>query len=149
MMTFISALSSFFVCRSTFHPFLMIFFPSFASFSFISTNTHSQSAEMMNFFLTPNDMKYDNNNNMKTMQTATTKIPQNVVSDKETFNDRTRKSLFKINLFIKRLKWFNIFTTETTATESKTSNNNQQQSKVQKVTEIQKQQQEQQEQQKW
>jgi hypothetical protein len=92
---------------------------------------------MMNFFLTPTDMKYDSNNT-KTMQTN---IPQNDVSDKETFNDRTRKSLLKINLFIKRLKWFNIFTT--TETASKTTSN-QQSSKVQQATEWQ-----QQEEQKW
>lgn len=92
---------------------------------------------MMNFFLTPTDMKYDSNNT-KTMQTN---IPQNVVSDKETFNDRTRKSLLKINLFIKRLKWFNIFTTA--ETPSKTTSN-QQSSKVQKATEWQ-----QQDEQKW
>lgn len=75
---------------------------------------------MMNFFLTPTDMKYNssNSNNMKIMQT---KIPQTVVSDKETFNDRTRKSLLKINLFIKRLKWFNIFTTATIATTTTTT----------------------------
>jgi len=82
-------------------------------------------------------MKYDSNNT-KTMQTN---IPQNDVSDKETFNDRTKKSLLKINLFIKRLKWFNIFTTAETA--SKTTSN-QQSSKVQQATEWQ-----QQEEQKW
>lgn len=104
---------------------------------------------MMNFFLTPADIKYNNTNHIKTLQT---KLPQNVVSDKETFNDRTRKSLLKINLFIKRLKWFNIFTTaaateETTIAsieaESKTANN-QQSSKVQEAIE-----QQQREQQKW
>jgi hypothetical protein len=86
----------------------------FLFFSFI----RKQSAEMMNFFLTPTAIKYESN----IMQT---KIPQTVVSDKETFNDRTRKSLVKINLFIKRLKWFqNIFTS-----------NQQTTSKVQKATE--------------
>ncbi|KAL7042320.1 hypothetical protein ACKWTF_001100 [Chironomus riparius] len=95
-------------------------------------NTGIGSAEMMNFFLTPTDMKYDSNNT-KTMQTN---IPQNDVSDKETFNDRTRKSLLKINLFIKRLKWFNIFTTTETASNT---TSNQQSSKVQKATEWQQQ----------
>lgn len=66
-----------------------------------------QSAEMMNFFLNTNNLKYENNDE-KIMQT---KIPQNAVNDKETFNDKTRKSLLKINLFIKRLKFFNIFAT--------------------------------------
>jgi hypothetical protein len=79
-----------------------------------------QSAEMMNFFLTP----CESSNNT----TIQTKIPQNVVSDKETFNDRTRKSLLKINLFIKRLKY--IFTATTTATAAEASTNNQQTNKA-------------------
>lgn len=62
---------------------------------------------MMNFFLNTNNLKYESNDE-KIMQT---KIPQNAVNDKETFNDKTRKSLLKINLFIKRLKFFNIFAT--------------------------------------
>lgn len=66
-----------------------------------------QSAEMMNFFLNTTNMKHESKDD-KTIQT---KIPQNAVNDKETFNDKTRKSLLKINLFIKRLKFFNIFTT--------------------------------------
>ena len=71
-----------------------------------------QSAEMMNFFLNTNNNNHHNikyeSNDEKIMQT---KIPQNAVNDKETFNDKTRKSLLKINLFIKRLKFFNIFAT--------------------------------------
>ena len=69
---------------------------------------------MMNLFLTPAAIRAENNkqslsNNMQT------KIPQAVDDhSKESFNDRTRKSLLKINLFIKRLKWFNIFADPTT-----------------------------------
>lgn len=40
-----------------------------------------------------------------------TTIPQQMdANNKLKFNDKTQKSLFKLNLFIKRLKWFNIFT---------------------------------------
>lgn len=53
-----------------------------------------------------------------------TNIPQTVVG-KETFNEKTRKSLLKINLFIKRLKWFNIFADPTTTTSQKSSEINQ------------------------
>ena len=40
-----------------------------------------------------------------------TTVPQQMdANNKIKFNDKTQKSLFKLNLFIKRLKWFNIFT---------------------------------------
>lgn len=64
-------------------------------------------------------MKYESNDE-KTIQT---KLPQNAVNDKETFNDKTRKSLLKINLFIKRLKFFNIFTNN--QQQQQTMNNSQ------------------------
>lgn len=82
---------------------------------------------MMNFFLTPAAIKAEDNKYTLTSNTVQTKIPQTVVEhSKETFNDKTRKSLLKINLFIKRLNWFNIFTD--TTSESTT--------KAQKSTEI-------------
>ncbi|CRK94003.1 CLUMA_CG007528, isoform A [Clunio marinus] len=78
----------------------------------LNANYKYRSADMLNFFLTPTAMKSENDM-LTTMQT---KIPQTVVErSKETFNDRTRKSLLKINLFIKRLKWFNIFADTTTS----------------------------------
>jgi hypothetical protein len=79
--------------------------------SFNSSYSHSfqQGNDMMNFFLSPEAIKAENNKFTTTLQT---KIPQTNADTggKETFNDMTRKSLLKINLFIKRLKWFNIFT---------------------------------------
>lgn len=78
---------------------------------------------MMNFILNPTDMKYESN-------IIHSKIPQNNVNDKETFNDKTRKSLLKINLFIKRLKFFNIFTT----TNNNNNHQQQQTNKVQKTS---------------
>jgi hypothetical protein len=74
---------------------------------------------MMNFFMTPAAIRADTNmRNMTSSSTKTStaavqiKIPQGgevVEHNKESFNDKTKKSLLKINLFIKRLKWFNIF----------------------------------------
>lgn len=70
---------------------------------------------MVNFFLTPAAIKANDSKFMDTAASMSTKIPQAVAEhNKETFNDRTRKSLLKINLFIKRLKWFNIFNDATT-----------------------------------
>lgn len=77
--------------------------------SFVSTPQHN--SDMVNFILTPAAIKAANNKyDSSTMMQ--TKIPQTAADEhcKETFNDRTRRSLLKINLFIKRLKWFNIFT---------------------------------------
>lgn len=88
-----------------------------------STSSTPQSADMVNFFLTPAAMKADENNKFLPSQYTTmpTKIPQTAVEQgKETFNDKTKKSLLKINLFIKRLKWFNIFA-DTTATKAQKS----------------------------
>jgi hypothetical protein len=77
---------------------------------------------MMNFFMTPAAIHTDSTNMMKNMTSSSSsnskttsvqiKIPQGgvvVEHNKESFNDKTKKSLLKINLFIKRLKWFNIF----------------------------------------
>jgi hypothetical protein len=65
---------------------------------------------MTNFILTPAAIKAENNKYTPDEATMQTKIPQAVVEhSKETFNDKTRKSLLKLNLFLKRLKWFNIF----------------------------------------
>jgi hypothetical protein len=76
---------------------------------------------MMNFILNPAaDTKYKSD--FVGDKIIQTKIPQNGDDKEETFNDRTKKSLLKINLFIKRLKWFNIFT------------NNQQTNKIQKTS---------------
>jgi hypothetical protein len=76
----------------------------------------------MNFFMTPAAIQTDSTNMMKNMTSPSSsnfkttsvqiKIPQGgevVEHNKESFNDKTKKSLLKINLFIKRLKWFNIF----------------------------------------
>lgn len=80
-----------------------------------------QSGDMMNFFLTPAVIKDDSKKYAPANNTIMqTKIPQTVVEHSaETFNDKTRRSLCKINLFIKRLKWFNIFA-DTTATTTTT-----------------------------
>lgn len=83
---------------------------------------------MMNFFLTPAAIKAGNNNKYTPTKNTTmqTKIPQTVVEhSKETFNDKTRKSLLKINLFIRRLKWFNIFTDAATTEAQKSTEINQ------------------------
>lgn len=83
--------------------------------------SHFQSSDMMNFFTTPNTMWETGSGNVKNMSTVTPspvqiKIPQRGTigladvenNNKETLNDKTRKSLLKINLFIKR-QWFSIF----------------------------------------
>ena len=80
---------------------------------------------MMNFLLTPSTIKGENNKRTSTSidptsTTMQTKLPQVVEHGKETFNDKTRKSLLKINLFIKRLKWFNIFN-DTQSSEKQTT----------------------------
>lgn len=82
---------------------------------------------MMNFFLTPAAIKAENNKYTPSKDaTMQTKIPQDVVEhSKETFNDKTRKSLLKLNLFIKRLKWFNIFADTQTSTKEKSAEMNQ------------------------
>lgn len=78
-----------------------------------------QSADMLNLFLSPAAIKAANNSMM-----TQNKVPQPDVQCKETF----RKSLLKINLFIKRLK-FNIFN-DTPANGTMTK------SKAQNTTEI-------------
>jgi hypothetical protein len=121
---------------------MMVLFVFCSHFSHIHAHTHSKNEEMMNFFLTPTSIKCESRtNNKDNYSTIPTKIPQNFVSDKETFNERTKKSLLKINLFIKRLKWFNIFTATTTNSNQQTN------SKVQKATEIEQHHQKQQQQQ--
>lgn len=83
-----------------------------------------QSADMMNFLLTPAAIKAEDNKYTPSKHTTMqTKIPQTaaVEHSKETFNDKTRKSLLKINLFIRRLKWFNIFTDATTTATTTTT----------------------------
>lgn len=85
-----------------------------------------QSADMLNLFVAP-AMKYEHKYVQSKMSTLQTKIPQ--TTEKDTFNEKTRKSLLKINLFIKRLKWFDIFTDSptsrtTTTTSSKAQGTN-------------------------
>lgn len=78
---------------------------------------------MMNFLLTPAAIKAENNKYTPSKHTTMqTNIPQTaaVEHSKETFNEKTRKSLLKINLFIKRLKWFNIFADATSSTPTTT-----------------------------
>lgn len=80
---------------------------------------------MMNFFGTAAGRALNNNHTLtqpKALETSQdspthldysnqTTIPQQMdANNKLKFNDKTQKSLFKLNLFIKRLKWFNIFT---------------------------------------
>lgn len=92
----------------------------------LNTSYKYGSADMMNFLLTPSAIKGENNKQTSTSIDATTttmqtKLPQAVAEHgKETFNDKTRKSLLKINLFIKRLKWFNIFN-DTQSSEKQTT----------------------------
>lgn len=85
----------------------------------------SQSADVLNLFVAPTTVKYEHNKSVP-CNTLQTKIPQK--TEKDTFNEKTRKSLLKINLFIKRLKWFNIFTdspaSRTTTTNSKAQGTN-------------------------
>jgi len=103
-----------------------------------------QNADMMNFLLTPAAIKGEAYNKCSPTTTTTTtattirasetmqtkQIPQKVddnssssgSSSKETFNDKTRKSLLKLNLFIKRLKLFNIFTHESSQQQSMNGN---------------------------
>lgn len=78
---------------------------------------------MMNFFLTPAAIKAEDNKYTPSKDAIMqTKLPQAVVEhSKETFNDKTRKSLLKLNLFIKRLKWFNIFTDTQSPTKAQKS----------------------------
>lgn len=73
---------------------------------------------MLNLFVAPT-MKYEHKYVQSKMSTLQTKIPQ--TAEKDTFNEKTRKSLLKINLFIKRLKWFNIFTDSTSSRLTKTT----------------------------
>lgn len=84
-----------------------------------------QSADMLSLFVAPT-VKYEHNKCVQSMMsTLQTKIPQK--TEKDTFNEKTRKSLLKINLFIKRLKWFNIFTdspASRTTTSSKAQGTN-------------------------
>jgi hypothetical protein len=91
---------------------------SFASLRFCTFASSrlfaQQNADMMNLLLTPAAIKAVHNKYGLTQpsETMQTKIPQATEehpSRETTFNDMTRKSLLKINLFIKRLKWFNIF----------------------------------------
>jgi peptidase E len=93
---------------------------SFNSFVFTPSQ---QNADMMNFFLTPAAIKAETNKYTPSKDTTMlTKIPQAAdEQSKETFNDKTRKSLLKLNLFIKRLKWFNIFTDTQTPTKAQKS----------------------------
>lgn len=74
---------------------------------------------MVNLFVAP--VKFEHNKYVQSQMSALqTKIPQ--TTEKDTFNERTRKSLLKINLFIKRLKWFNIFTESPTSRTTTTIN---------------------------
>ena len=91
---------------------------------FFSTSAlFRQHTDMTNFILTPAAIKAENNKYTSTDDaTMQMKIPQAVVEhSKETFNDKTRKSLLKLNLFLKRLKWFNIFADTQTPTEEQKS----------------------------
>lgn len=80
-----------------------------------------QSADMLNLFVAPTSVKLEPN---KHVQSKTSKIQTKILqtAEKDTFNEKTRKSLLKINLFIKRLKWFNIFTDSPTSRATKTIN---------------------------
>jgi hypothetical protein len=66
---------------------------------------------MMNLLLTPAAIKVEHSKyTLADNPAMQMKFPPSYNDHaKETFNDKTRKSLFKINLFIRRLKWFNIF----------------------------------------
>lgn len=76
---------------------------------------------MVNLFVEPTAVKFERSKYVQSnMSTLQTKIPQ--TTEKNTFNEKTRKSLLKINLFIKRLKWFNIFTDSPASRTTMTTN---------------------------
>jgi hypothetical protein len=91
----------------------------------LSLSLAQQNADMMNLLLTPAAIKAVHNKYGLTQTSGTmqTKIPQatDEHQSRETFNDMTRKSLLKINLFIKRLKWFNIFADSSKSTGGQSS----------------------------
>ena len=96
------------------------------SSAILSFSCRKQSdADLVNLFhVTPAAIRAEDNKYIQSKMTTTmqTKIPQAAdVGCRESFNDKTRKSLLKINLFIRRLKWFNIFN-DTTKTTKATTN---------------------------